>query len=401
MRFVIRASVLLTSAALLTACDGGGSASTGCPTDTGTGTGGSGAGAGGAGGTTGSTGGGGMDPSSKPFDLKPWTIIGATAEVVPHLGREALHLRDTFAVLPVDMANGIIEYDAALEQGPDQGGFLGNLMRAAGPGNFENFYLRADESGRPDAVQYFPVVNGLESWQLYSGEGYETAVTWPYGAWFHVKIVLAGEQAEVYVGSPDKPTMFIRELKHLNPSGGIGLWSIGADAWISNYSYEIMTDPPKLAGTPAPVVVPPGVISSWSVSTPFAEDAIGEQLSPMDTDALVWTDVTADETGMVNFAYLAGIADGNNTVFASTKIVAAQEEYRKIAIGFSDRVRVYLNKRLIYGAQDTYHSRHPMFTGVIGGLPDQIYLHLQPGENDVLFAVSETDGGWGLVAALP
>jgi hypothetical protein len=391
MRFVSSFLLFAASAALLAACDGGADPMEGCPAD----------GGGGAGGSTASAGGGGSDPDSEPFDLSEWLVTAETAEVVPYLGRQALHLRDGAVILGVDMADGIIEYDAALAQGPDQTGFFGNVLRLASEADFENIYLRADESGRPDAAQYFPLINGSETWQLYSGEGYEAAATWPYGAWFHVKIVVAGEQAELYVGAADKPTIFIRELKHEMASGPIGLWAFGADAWVSNFKYEILTEPPALAGKPAPVVLPEGAITSWSVSSPFAESEIGELLSADDTASLTWTDMTADETGMLNFSYLSAIVDDKNTVFASTKISAAQEEYRKVAFGFSDRVRVYLDNRLVYSAQDDFHSRHPMFNGVIGGQPDQLYLHLQPGEHEVLFAVSETDGGWGLTATLP
>ena len=65
----------------------------------------------------------------------------------------------------------------------------------------------------------------------------------------------------------------------------------------------------------------------------------------------------------------------------------------------SDRVRVYLNGRLLFRGDDNYQSRDYRFLGSIGYF-DSLYLPLAKGGNELLIAVSEEMGGWGIQAKL-
>lgn len=49
-------------------------------------------------------------------------------------------------------------------------------FRATDGDNYEHFYLRPFQSGRPDATQYTPVYHGVSGWQLYSGPRYNLPV---------------------------------------------------------------------------------------------------------------------------------------------------------------------------------------------------------------------------------
>jgi hypothetical protein len=62
-------------------------------------------------------------------------------------------------------------------------------------------------------------------------------------------------------------------------------------------------------------------------------------------------------------------------------------------------VRVYLNGRLLYSGNDTFLSRDYRFLGSIGYF-DALYLPLRQGENELLMAVSEDQGGWGVQAKI-
>ena len=55
--------------------------------------------------------------------------------------------------------------------------------------------------------------------------------------------------------------------------------------------------------------------------------------------------------------------------------------------------------RLLYRGDDTYLSRDYRFLGSIGYF-DALYLPLIQGENELLLAVSEDLGGWGVQAKL-
>jgi len=94
-----------------------------------------------------------------------------------------------------------------------------------------------------------------------------------------------------------------------------------------------------------------------------------------------------------------GIDLWRNTVFVKKVIVSSQEQTKRLDFGFSDRVRVYLNGRLLFRGDDTYRSRDYRFLGSIGYF-DSLFLPLAKGENELLLAVSEDGGGWGIQARL-
>jgi hypothetical protein len=69
--------------------------------------------------------------------------------------------------------------------------------------------------------------------------------------------------------------------------------------------------------------------------------------------------------------------------------------------GFSDDASVFLNGRLLYSGVNGYSSDAPRRDGVI--TPDQatVWLPLEAGRNELVVAVSDTFGGWGLIGRLP
>ena len=71
----------------------------------------------------------------------------------------------------------------------------------------------------------------------------------------------------------------------------------------------------------------------------------------------------------------------------------------KFQYGFSDRVTVFLNGKAIAYGNDTYVSRDYRHLGTIG-LYDSVFLPLKAGRNELIFAVSEGFGGWGIKAAM-
>jgi hypothetical protein len=60
---------------------------------------------------------------------------------------------------------------------------------------------------------------------------------------------------------------------------------------------------------------------------------------------------------------------------------------------------VYLNGQPIFAGRDDYRSRDYRFLGSIGYW-DTLFLPLVEGNNELIVAVSESFGGWGLMARL-
>ncbi|MGH9892639.1 MAG: hypothetical protein ACREA0_11745, partial [bacterium] len=135
--------------------------------------------------------------SSLPFGDYQWDVEAKEGRVEEYLGRQSLYLSGGQAIVKgSELTDGVIEYDVAF--GP-QRGFIGAMWRLQDSQNYEEFYMRPHQSGNPDANQYTPVFHGIAGWQLYYGEGYGVAIPYPFNAWIHVKIVVAGSQAEVYI----------------------------------------------------------------------------------------------------------------------------------------------------------------------------------------------------------
>ncbi len=68
--------------------------------------------------------------------------------------------------------------------------------------------------------------------------------------------------------------------------------------------------------------------------------------------------------------------------------------------GYSDAASVYLNGSLIYRGNNGYQSRDYRYLGTIG-LFDSVVLPLVEGDNEIWIAVSESFGGWGVMAKIP
>ena len=337
-----------------------------------------------------------------PFDSGRWRPSAAEHRVEDHLGRKSLYLEDGIAtVADASFTNGWIEFDVAFT---GERGFMGGVWRVQDPGNYEEFYLRPHQSGNPDATQYTPRFNGVSGWQLYHGKRYTVPIVHRFNEWTRVRILFAGERAEVYVGDMTRPVLFVDGLKRSAEPGSVGV-SVGkfSPAHFSNFSFA-ETDSPPIQGRPGrPESAPRGVIPSWQVSDPFPESALEGRvaLGREDLAARSWTRLETEVSGLANLARAHGIAGGKNTVFVRKVLLSEREQVKRLDIGFSDRVRVYLNGRLLFRGDDNYQSRDYRFLGSIGYF-DALYLALAKGENEVVLAVTEdaVQGGWGVQAKL-
>jgi DNA-binding beta-propeller fold protein YncE len=83
-------------------------------------------------------------------------------------------------------------------------------------------------------------------------------------------------------------------------------------------------------------------------------------------------------------------------IIAKTSIHAEEARTMELNFGYSDLVSIFLNGKLMFTGNSAYQSRDPSFLGIIG-LFDAIYLPLEKGENELVFKVYETFGGWGFM----
>lgn len=334
-----------------------------------------------------------------PLDPDRWHTTEARPEAVEHLGRRCLRFPDAFGtptVVGLELEDGVIEVDLLV---PDERTFHGVIWHAAGE-DYESFFVRPHQVGNPDAIQYTPVTNGISAWQLYHGPGYWSPIRFPIEDWFTIRVELAGPRADVYVADMATPTLAIREQKLGRRSGGVGLLLSGPGLQVARFATS--PDRPSLRGVPIDdEPAHPGTIPRWEVSDAFPASALaGAAVLPDELyRARTWTSLDAESTGLANLGRVNGIVDDGDTVLARTTIDADRAVTRRLELGFSDRATVFLNGRAMFSGDDSYRLRDYRFLGSIGYWYT-LHLPLEAGDNDLVVAVTEGFGGWGVQARL-
>jgi hypothetical protein len=192
-------------------------------------------------------------------------VINTKAEAVTYRGRRAVHLIDlpgqaneavaggnTIAVLAgSDFKDGTIEVDVA--GAPRAGavetarGFIGIAFHVQRDrARYECFYLRPtngradDQLRRNHATQF--IAEPEFPWQRLRSETpgvYESYVDLEPGAWTHMRIVVEGTKARLYVNGAKEPALIVNDMKHSETHGAIALWiGLDTDGFFSKLNIE-------------------------------------------------------------------------------------------------------------------------------------------------------------------
>jgi hypothetical protein len=329
------------------------------------------------------------------FDSGRWRV--GPGRVVDFLGQRSLE--GTAYLADLAFSNGVIEVDIAVD---GQRCFPGIAFRARDEQNQELLYIRPHAPGRSDALQYAPVFNGVTGWQLYSGKGFTAAAEIPRDRFLHIRLEVSGSRARVYFDGQEQPALVVNELKRGPGAGSVGLVAPpGGAVHFARFSVTPM-DTVDLGPAPVPVPVP-GAIAKWQLSQVFTGGELDRTRSPkaQGLGSVTWTDVSAEPSGLVDVTrhVTASPAGGPACVLARAFVEAERAEDKRLSFGYSDQVSVFWNGDLLFLGDSSYRSRDPEFKGIVG-LYDAVPVHLAPGQNELVFMVSENFGGWGFAAAL-
>jgi hypothetical protein len=347
-------------------------------------------------------------------DSPGWELQGQ-AKAVEYQGRKCLLLDGGAAIVKdFEMRDGVIDVDVAT---PAKRGFFGVQFRIADDGaNAEWVYLRQHKSGLPDAMQYTPVLNTGANWQIYNGPGFTGAVDIPKDVWFHLRLEVAGAQAKLYVEDMEKPALVMNDLKSGVQKGQVALYVLTGATYFSNFEIRTTPDAPWERHLPP---IPPGTLTKWSLSPSY--DALARNLErplpPPETDAIHWQDVEAEPPGFVviyryraaphpkvsfqgDFSKRLEPQPGMKVVYARTTIDSDRDQVKKLYIGYSDDVSVFLNGKILFRGRSAQGFRDPGFLGIVNPENDAVYLPLKKGSNELMLAVSELGGGWGFICRL-
>jgi hypothetical protein len=340
------------------------------------------------------------------FEPSRWTVDAPRAEFVEHLGRRSLRLASGSALLNgVQLQDGVIEVDVSAPAG----GFAFIFFRAPSAVDREDVYLRMGASGRADAVQYQPTYGRTGAWQLYHGPGYTAPATFDPRRWTRLRVEVDGRQARVFVGdSARAPALVVSDLKRGVALGAIGVLEGTAAVnvpgiYLSNFRYAARppaTSAPSAPAGPAPSVAP-GAIRRWEISPVVAVDRASVELLPASARALRrdWIVAEAEPDGLLNLARYRTTVGPRSLVYARAVIRADRAEVRRLAFGYSDDVTVFLNGRPLFAGRNGFGARYPSAAGLMTP-DDAVFLPLRRGENELVMAVAEEFGGWGIIARL-
>src|ERR1044071_555554 len=355
-----------------------------------------------------------QEATSADFDTDRWQITDKNARKEEHLGRKSLFLKSGYASLKdVVFENGVIEVDIAA---PNLASFVGIVFRFENAGDHEIVYFRPHKSGLEDAVQYTPSFNGAASWQLYSGPGFTAAVKIPKEQWVHARIEISGLGGKVYFNNSDKPVLVIEDLKRGHSRGSVGLWGGANGGHFSNFTYKVAPMRERAEKEKAPVAA--GILAKWELSEVFDSAQKDPETIPSAAElkAMKWETVGVEPPGMLvisryrrsasivpsfaNLSERAGKREGRKGVFARTTIYSDRDQIKRMSLGYSDEVTVFLNSRPVFTGRSAFHFRDPGFLGIMDVENDAIYLDLKKGRNEIVLGLADYFGGWGFICRI-
>ena len=351
---------------------------------------------------------------SVPPDAAHWDLQGG-AKPATYKGKKCLMLDGGAAVVKdFTMRDAIIDVDVIT---PAKRGFMGIQFRVADDGATGEFiYLRQHRSGYPDAMQYTPVLHTGLNWQLFNGPGFTAPFDIPKDEWFHIRLEVAGAQAKLYVKDMSKPALVMDDLKSGVQKGELALYVLTGASYWANFQIRPTSDAAWQRHQPA---VPPNTLTKWSISPSY--DALARKLEqPLpasERDAIQWQAVEIEPPGLVlvnryresphphvtfqgDFSTRLQPQPGTAMVYARTTIDSDRDQVKKLELGYSDEVSVFLNGQILYRGRSAQSFRDPAFLGIVNPENDAVYLPLKKGSNELILALSELGGGWGFITRL-
>lgn len=349
-----------------------------------------------------------MSPES--FVLSAPNGSSATGpQFTEHLGRQAVDLSSGLLnVKGSKMRDGTIDVDVATKPGAL---FAGVAFRIESDANLEIVYLRPGLTDTIEAMQYTPRLNGDAIWQLLNSNHEKATAHFPNDQWFHIRLVVNGRTCTFFMNNSPNATMTVTNLRRGDSEGAIGLWGLGGGAYFSNLTY---TPSPDRAPVPdLPPYEEAGLISDWELSPAFDSAEVDAATYP--TSIAHWDKVQAEDPGFVlvnryrtspamfpmpsREEMQRGRVKGAKVVFARAHITSTNAAEKILKIGYSDDIVVFLNGKPVFSGKNALSYRSDDALGVFG-LNDQVSIHLNAGDNELLVAVTEYNGGWAFECKL-
>ena len=348
-------------------------------------------------------------PRELPFTDGGWKTTDPKARVERLGGREALRLTTAMSFRrDVDLADGTVEFDL---WSTGERAFAYIHFRMQTDGESEAIYFRLHKSRLPDAIQYDPFYQALGNWQLFHGPESTAAADLGAGRWIHVKLELLGEKAALFLDNAREPVLVVPKLARGSKGGYIALRSfLGANIKgevepPSSFANVVIRpgvagyDFSKVGEAQAPPL--PGLVTKFRLSPAFVPpDGPVRTLEGPRGAPDAWPLATVLPSGLTVIGSQVEVPAKVRrwSTIASFRVRAEEASVKRLRLGFSDEVSVFLNGRILFSGDQRYVFNFPRQEGVIHLDQASVYLPLNKGENEVRLVVSEVFGGWGLMA---
>ncbi len=183
-------------------------------------------------------------------------VVAGEPSVVSIGDDRALKLEGLVLVQDMDLEDLGIEVEIFAE-GPC---YPGVVFRWSSLSSYELAYAVPQVSGQSDAIQYDPVFNGSNTWQLHSGPFFQARAEVPTGQWFRFRLDVVGQRAVIQVD--DQDPLVVEHLSHDTRQGRVGLWAY-RPAFFRNLRIGSPRDIDEQCGV-APEA-PSDVITEWTL----------------------------------------------------------------------------------------------------------------------------------------
>ena len=336
-------------------------------------------------------------------DLRGWGVQGGVT--VSQDGASARF--DSGVLVAEDMTPFV---DGALEAEVQLTGhraFVYARFRDGGDGNWEEIYLRAHKSDLPDALQYTPVISFASQWQIFHGPGGTAAIPLDAERWTRLRLEFSGPSLVVFWGGGEEPALVVPRLAHTPRAGTVGLRGFiprGSEAPFAARMRNVRVEPGAPLSSAARQALAQVNPSTASTETTFIDDwTVGPRYTAETKTVGVlppvprWEPVQAEPDGKL-LLHRLGSGDGIDAVVARHVLEVEAQEMRSLELGFSDAVTVFLNGRPLAALDQSYRFDAPRVQGVMGWHQARLFVPLEAGRNELHFVVTDSFGGWGLMA---
>ncbi len=303
--------------------------------------------------------------------LEGLKVMARTAEITPVEDGQALEL-DGLVLFPGQEHGDVgIEVDILAREAC----YPGIIFRFADDKNYELAYAVPHATNLPDAIQYDPVFNGGNTWQLYNGPPYQATAAVPTGTWFKLRIDVTGRRAIIRVDG--QAPLVVETLAHQHSSGTVGLWTF-KPALFRNLRISAPKDITGAKG--AHPQIPPGTVTSWQLQD-------GKILE-------------CEPTGILNLNRHMPLSPEAVKISRSFHLPAPAKVH--IGFGFSDNLALFIDGKEMFRGSNVFKGFKDLPSrGWVTPDRETLELQLPAGNHRVEVELKAAEPfGWGIILTL-